>query len=355
MTEIDTSAPVLVTGASGYIAGWLVARLLSEGHTVHAAVRSPDDPTKVGHLDEMARDSSGSIRYFGADLLRPGSYAEAMQDCELVFHTASPFMSKVEDPIKQLIEPAQLGTRNVLEQANGVASVRRVVLTSSCAAIYSDNSNLAETPNGVFTEEIWNTSSSVDHQPYSYSKTLAEREAWRIADAQERWDLVTVNPSIVLGPSKNPRASSESFNMVKQFGDGTLKTGVPRMGFGFVDVRDVAEVHYRAGFTPAASGRYLVSGHDSDLAEIGVILRASFGDRFPFPPRILPKWLLWLVGPMFNKWLTRKIVSRNVDLPWRGDHGKAKRDLGIEFRPLKESVVEFFQQMIDIGAVKARA
>ena len=231
MTRIDKSKPILVTGATGYVAGWLVKKLLEEGLTVHAAVRNPDNKKKTAHLDELAANSPGTIKYYKADLLDSGSYAEAMAGCELVFHTASPFIASVKDPQKELIDPAKLGTRNVLEEANRTESVKRIVLTSSCAAIYGDNVDLKSTPNGVFTEEVWNTSSSIDHQAYSYSKLLAEKEAWRINESKSRWDLVVINPSLVMGPAVNPKTiTSESFRLLKQFGDGTLKSGVPKMG-----------------------------------------------------------------------------------------------------------------------------
>ncbi len=356
MTTIDPKAPVLVTGATGYVAGRLVETLLARGHTVHAAVRDPENAAKLRFLDALAAEAPGptrSIRYFRADLLEPGSYADAMGGCELVFHTASPFTLDVEDPVKELIEPAKEGTRNVLEQADGTPSVKRVVVTSSCAAIYGDNADLRTTPEGVFTEEVWNTSSSVDHQPYSYSKTLAEREAWAICGRQDRWDLVTVNPSLVLGPGLDPHGTSESFQIMKQFGDGTLKGGVPRCGFGVVDVRDVAEAHYRAGFTPEAKGRYIVSGHDSDLADLAPILRREFGGRYPIPTRILPKWLVWLIGPILNEGMTRKWIRRNIGLPWKGDNGKGVRELGLSYRPLEETVVDFFRQMADAGVFEA--
>jgi dihydroflavonol-4-reductase len=272
-----------------------------------------------------------------------------MKGCELVFHTASPFTIDVKDPVKELIEPAKLGTRNVLETANATPSVKRVVVTSSCAAIYGDNADLAKTPDGVFTEEIWNTSSSVEHQAYSYSKTLAEREAWEIAGAQDRWDLVTINPTLVMGPGINPRGTSESFTIMQQFGDGTLKSGAPRWGFGIVDVRDLAEAHYRAGFTPEATGRYIVNGHNSDLADLAEPLRNHFGDAYPFPTRTMPKWLIWLVGPMVNKAMTRKAVRLNIGLPWEGDNSKGVRELGLSYRPLEETIVDFFQQMVDAG------
>lgn len=353
MTTIDSQAPVMVTGATGYVAGRLVEKLLGEGHTVHAAVRDPDNRKKLQYLDRLAEASPGSIRYFKTDLLEQGSYAEAMAGCELVFHTASPFTIDVQDPIKELIEPAKLGTRNVLEQANRTPSVKRVVVTSSCAAIYGDNADLERTPDGVFTEEVWNTSSSVEHQAYSYSKTMAEREAWEINRKQDRWDLVTINPTLVMGPGINPHGTSESFSMMKQYGDGTLKAGVPRWGFGIVDVRDLAEAHYRAGFTPEAKGRYIVSGHNSDLADLAAPLREHFGTAYPFPTRTMPKWLVWLVGPLANKAMTRKAVSLNVGLPWKGDNSKGVRELGLSYRPLEETVVDFFQQMVDSGAFKS--
>jgi len=349
MTKIDPKAPVMVTGATGYVAGWLVKTLLDRGHTVHAPVRSPDNPEKIAHLEELAANAPGAIVYFKADLLTEGSYAEAMAGCELVFHTASPFTSQIKDPVKELIEPAQLGTRNVLEQANATPSVKRVVVTSSCAAIYGDNADLAETPNGVFTEEIWNTSSSVKHQAYSYSKTLAEQEAWKIAEAQDRWDLVTLNPALVVGPGIKADGTSESFNIIRQFGDGTLKMGMPAYGMGMIDVRDLAEAHYRAGFTPEANGRNIIVGHDSDFMEIGRILGERFGDRYPIPKRKLPKWMVWLVGPMANKMLTRKAVSRNIGLPWRCDNSKAIRELGLSYRPLEETLVDMFEQMAASG------
>lgn len=348
MKTIDRTKPVLVTGATGYVAGWLVKKLLEEGLTVHAAVRNPENTKKLKYLDEIAAKSKGTIRYFKSDLLEEGSYAEAMKDCELVFHTASPFTMEVKDPQKELIDPAKLGTRNVLQQANRTPSVKRVVLTSSCAAIYGDNADLKNTPNGVFTEEVWNTSSSLKHQPYSYSKTIAEQEAWRISKEQNRWDLVVINPSLVVGPAINPDAvTSESFNIIRQFGNGSMKAGAPEIGMGVVDVRDVALAHYNAGFIPEASGRHIVSGHNSSFTEMAAQLRPKYGNEYPIPKKAMLKWVIWLVGPAINKGLTRKYVTQNIGLPWKADNSKSKRELKIEYRPLEDSLNEMFQQMID--------
>jgi len=347
--QIDKTSPVMITGATGYVAGWLVKRLLEEGLSVHAPVRDPADPDKLKYLNEIAALTSGEIRYFKADLLEEGSYGEAMAGCSIVFHTASPFVIDVKDPQRELVDPARLGTRNVLEEVNRTPSVRRVVLTSSCAAIYGDNADLENTPDGIFTEEIWNTSSSLHHQAYSYSKTVAEQEAWKIHDRQDRWDLVVINPSLVIGPGINPYATSESFRLIRQLGDGTMKPGVPRLGIGVVDVRDVAEAHLRAAFTPEASGRYITSGHNSDLYELATALLDRYGNDYPIPRRTMPKWLVWMVGPLVNRAMTRRMVSLNVDKPFRADNSKGVRELGMTYRPLQESMEDFFQQMIDSG------
>ena len=95
--QIDTSKPVMLTGATGYVAGWIVKKLLVEGHTVHAPVRDPENKAKTKYLDELAANAPGTIKYLKADLLTSGSYNEAMAGCELVIHTASPFTLKTKN------------------------------------------------------------------------------------------------------------------------------------------------------------------------------------------------------------------------------------------------------------------
>lgn len=348
MTTIDKSKPVLVTGANGYVASWLVKRLLDEGITVHAAVRSPENDQKVGHLKEAAANAKGTIKFFKADLLTPGAYKEAMEGCELVYHTASPFTINVKDPQKELIEPAEQGTANVLESANEVDSVKRVVVTSSCAALYTDAIDTVNAPGGQLTEDVWNTTASLDYQPYSYSKTLAEKKAWEMSKAQDRWDLVTINPPMVLGPALNPHnTTSESMNILKMIGGGQMAMGAPKMGIGLVDVRDVAEAHFQAGFTPEAKGRYITSAHNTDFLELGTTLLPKYGKQFPLPKRAIPKWLIVLVGPLTNPLFTRDLLRKNVDVPWKADNSKIKHELGINFRPMKETLEDSFQVLID--------
>ncbi|MFT6028212.1 MAG: nucleoside-diphosphate-sugar epimerase [Alteromonas macleodii] len=355
MTTIDKSTPVLVTGATGYVAGWLVKKLLEEGLTVHAAVRNPENKSKLAHLDELAANATGNIKYFKADLLKIGSYADAMEGCELVYHTASPYTLDVKDPQKELIDPALNGTRNVLNQASKTASVKRVVVTSSCAAIYSDAIDCETAPNGILTEEVWNTTSSLSYLPYSYSKTLAEQEAWKISKSQKQWDLVVVNPCGVFGPALNPTTStSESTSIMKQIGDGTMKAGVPKLGFGVVDVRDLADAHFEAGFRPEANGRNIILGHNTNLLEMALTLQVEFGSKFPLPKSALPKWLLMIVGPFANKAFTRKFIRNNVNQEWRGDNSKSVRELGMNYRSLKETMVDDFRSLVNANIIQSK-
>lgn len=355
MTTIDKTKPVLVTGANGYVASWLVKKLLDEGMTVHAAVRNPENEKKVFHLKKAAENSPGKLVFFKGDLLQQGSYKSAMEGCELVFHTASPFTLTVKDPQKELIDPAVKGTENVLNTAKEVDSVKRVVVTSSCAAIYTDAIDTVNAPGGKLTEAVWNTTASLNYQPYSFSKTLAEKKAWEIAGTQKRWDLVAINMPMVLGPSLNPEeTTSESFNLLKQLGDGTFKSGAPKLGTGLVDVRDVAEAHYRAGFTPEAQGRYITSAHETDLYAMSQLLRPKYGEKYPLPRSAAPKWLLLLIGPMLNKALTKKFIRNNINIPWRADNSKIMRELGMTFRAAEETMNDSFQVLIDSGVLKAK-
>ena len=145
-------------------------------------------------------------------------------------------LSGVTDPQEELVRPALEGTRNVLDSVNRADSVRRVVLTSSVVAIYGDARELLDVPGRVFTDDHWNTTSSVDHQPYPYSKTVAEREAWRYQQEQDRWDLVTIHPGLVLGPSLTTASESASLSTMKQFTDGTLLAGAPALTVGVVEM-----------------------------------------------------------------------------------------------------------------------
>jgi nucleoside-diphosphate-sugar epimerase len=354
MKAIDKSKPVMVTGGTGYVASWVVKMLLEEGINVNATVRDPSNAQKIEHLTVLAKASAGELRLFKADLLDFGSFDEPMRGCELLIHTASPFfMAKPENPEEELLRPAKEGTRNVLEAAKRTPTVKRVVLTSSVAAIFGDCADIKLAPRKVFTEKEWNVTSNAEHQPYAYSKTIAEKEAWAIAGEQDRWDLLTINPALILGPSVSKRTDSYSIGAMIQFGDGTYKDGVPDMWLPVVDVRDVASAHIKAGFTPEASGRHIIASGEATLLDLANILRKQFGDAYPFPRKQAPKFLVWLLAPKLG--FTRKFVSRNVGHRIKLDNSYGKADLGMSYIPFEQTVKEHFQQILDDGLLQKTA
>lgn len=318
--------PVLVTGATGYLAGWVVKQLLDAGVTVHASVRDPDNIGKVGHLLEMAEAASGTLRLFKADLLVEGSHEAAMEGCRIVMHTASPFLlpSSISDPQRDLVEPALAGTRDVLETVNRTPTVERVVLTSSTVAIV-DPVTLTDR---VCTEADWNDYASLETTAYPYSKVLAEREAWKIAGAQTRWKLVVINPAFIVGPGTAPKQTSATFDQFRAMSNGTFSKQLPSRDVGVIDVRDVADAHLRGAYIPGANGRNIVFADVLSFNDMATILKEEFGndERWQFPPE--------------TPW--------DFSTPhWRADNGKAASELGMEYRPLRTSIMETFQQIAD--------
>lgn len=346
---METKAPILVTGASGYVAGWIIKYLLEEGHTVHATVRDPNKESSTAHLKAIAEKASGTIHFFKADLLTPGAFKEAMVGCEIVMHTASPFVLNVKDPVKDLLDPALNGTENVLNTANEISSVKRVVLTSSTVSIFGDNIDFVNSGKTALDESDWNTTSSTKHQPYSYSKVAAEKRAWKIAKAQDQWDLVTINPSGIWGPSLTKTSKSATIDLLLQLADGRSKAGVPDLKLPFVDVRNVAKAHLKAAFTPTASGRHLIMNEVLTMKEMADTLREKYGDKYPFPTKVLPKWLIWLLASFGGT--TRQFVSKNVGLDLQFSNEKSIRELGIHYIPTKQTLIDQFEQFKTDGMI----
>ena len=350
MKTIDQTKPILVTGGTGYLASWIVKQLLDEGREVRTTVRNLAQKDKFSHLTALAVKSNGTLEFFEADLLKAGSFKEAMSGCELVIHTASPFkISGIKNAQKELVEPALEGTRNVLESVNKTESVKRVVLTSSVVAVFGDAIDIHKTQNGIFTEEHWNFSSSVKHQPYSYSKTLAEKLAWEMAGKQNRWDLLTINPGLIMGPSLSKRTDSTSIDLMIQLATGKFKSGVPTGEMGFVDVRDVAKAHILAGFTSTSSARHLCVSDHKTFLDVANAIRKYF-PNYPLPKSFVPKWLFWLIAPIAG--FSRKYVKLNVGYDLKFDNDYIQKDLGLVFTPFEKTISDHFQQLVNDGIIK---
>jgi len=350
VTEINLNKPVLVTGGSGYMASWIIKLLLEKGLNVKATVRDKSNDGKVEHLLKMGKEYPGKFELFEADLMKNGSFEGAMTDCELVIHNASPFkIWRIKEPQKELIDPALEGTKNVLYTANKAQSVKRIVLTSSVVAIYGDAIDIRNTPNGIFTENDWNNTSSLNHQPYAYSKTLAEREAWKIAEEQKQWDLVIINPGFVLGPSLTNRIDSTSIDFMFSMINGKYKSGVPDLDFGIVDVRDVAMAHVLAGTKSSASGRHILVADTLNFFEIANILKKTY-KKYPLPKGKIPKLFVYLFGPLQG--LSWKYIKFNVGISIKFDNSYSKNDLEIEYTPIEKTLNDHVEQIIKSGLLK---
>ncbi|ESQ28370.1 hypothetical protein EUTSA_v10019826mg [Eutrema salsugineum] len=264
---------VCVTGASGYIASWIVKLLLLRGYTVRATVRDPKDQKKTDHL--LALDSAKErLKLFKANLLEEGSFDHAIDGCDIVVHTASPVTLTVADPQADMIDPAVKGTLNVLKTCIKVSSVKRVIVTSSMAAVLARGSRFG--PNDLVDETTFSDPSFCEKQKkwYALSKTLAEDAAWKFAKANGL-DLIVMNPGLVVGPILQP-----SLNFSVEVVVDLIKGKDPfnSKHYRFVDVRDVALAHVKALETPSANGRYIIDGPLVTLSDIEKVLREFYPD-----------------------------------------------------------------------------
>ncbi|PTN10243.1 hypothetical protein C8N47_102228 [Mangrovibacterium marinum] len=343
MKTIDPQKPVLVTGGSGYMASWIIKYLLDQGFTVHATVRSIHNRAKIQHLLDMEHRSAGTLKLFEADLLRENAFDKAMRGCELVIHTASPFrLTGVKDADEELIRPALQGVQNVFSSAYGSTTVKRIVLTSSIVALIGDTIEIADLPNKKVDENCWNTTSTISHQPYPFSKTIAEREAWTLSKQMDHFDLVVINPGLIFGPSLSKRIDSTSISLMIQILSGKFRTGVPKGAQAVVDVRDVAKAHIRAGFTPQASGRHLVAADLADFLDIARIIRKNY-PNYPLPQKHVPKWLFKLIAPLLG--YSRQFVERNIGYDFKFNNTYAVSDLNIRFTPFEKTVLDQVDQL----------
>lgn len=313
---------VLVTGASGYIARQVVADLREHGYAVRGTARRP-----VDGLDDVVT----------ADLAADDGWAEAVAGCDYVMHVASPFPVDVPKSDDELVRPAVDGTLRVLRAAAD-AGVKRVVLTSSIAAIVSGYDD-----DKVRTEADW---SDVDRSPaYATSKTLAERAAWDFA-RESGLELVAVNPGMVLGPVLSPNLNT-SVDIVRRLLVRDVP-GLPKMGFSLVDVRDVAVAHRLAMESPIAPGnRYIVAGDFVWMRDIAAVLAEEWNPRgYRVPTGSMPTWLLRVVA-RFDPSVRQALDFVNRLELVTAD--KARSELGWTMRPIRDTILATAASLVELG------
>lgn len=342
---------IAVTGASGYIASWVVKKLLDHGHRVHATVRDVNNLDKVALLKRFELAHPNQLFLFECDLLR-GGFEKAFEGCDVVIHMASPFIiSSTKDPKSQFIEPALTGTKNVLDAVNKTESVTQVVMTSSVVSLYSDAIELQSVDSKKFNESNWNKIASEKYGPYAYSKTIAERLAWEMNSAQSRWSLSTILPGFVMGPTLTGRKDGASVDFMIQLLRGDFKFGAPALSYGLVDVRDVAEAHVHAVEREHDSNRFICVRESRSILEISTIVQqATEGVIYPLPDSLLPNWLLYLIGPF--KGFSWKYLRRNLSYQVDFDNSKVIEELGVVFRPLEDTFRDMALQFERDGMIR---
>jgi nucleoside-diphosphate-sugar epimerase len=338
MTESDGT--VLVTGGTGFLGGWCVASLLDRGHEVRTTVRDLAREQAVRDTVVAAGADPGSrLTVLAADLNSDAGWGDAVAGCRYVLHVASPFPPVQPKDPDELIVPAREGALRVLRAALD-AGAERVVMTSSIAAIRSDRPSTEAAP---YTEADWTDGDDTSRTPYVRSKTLAERAAWehvRAAGAEDR--LATINPGAIIGPALSDD-HSYSLQSIQRLIDGM--PAAPRLGFSFVDVRDVADLHIRALTDPAAGAqRFIATDEFLWVAEVAAILRERLGDAASkAPTRVAPNLLVRAMA-LFDGSI-RSVLDELGQRSWFSSE-KARTTLGWTTRPVADSIEDCARSLL---------
>jgi nucleoside-diphosphate-sugar epimerase len=338
---------VLVTGGSGYLGGWCIVELLRRGYRVRTTVRNPSRERMVHATVASQVDPAHHLTVHQADLTSDEHWDNVIEGCDYVLHVASPFPPKQPKDPDELIVPAREGTLRVLGKALD-HGVKRVVVTSSIAAV-----RLAKgAEKRALTEEDWTDPDEEGLTPYVRSKTIAERAAWDLVKQRGAEDrLAVVNPGAIIGPILSDDLSY-SLQAIERLLKGM--PGMPRLGFSFVDVRDVADLEIRAMTAPEAGGqRFIAVTKFLWMSEAGEILRDRLGEAASkVPTRTIPDFLVRGMA-LFDGGI-RSIVGT---LGKRSELSseKANGTLGWSPRPIEDTIAETGESLISHGVVASPA
>lgn len=341
---MEKKETVLVTGGSGFIACYCMIALLNKGYKVKATLRSLK---KADLVKEMLKEggiaSFEDLSFAEADLENEASWEKAAEGCQYVIHTASPTPNTDAKTEADFVVPAKNGVLFVMRAARK-AGVKRVVLTSAFGAV--SYGTLKETP---YTEEDWTVLNDTVF-PYQRSKTISEKAAWEfIQNEGDGMELAVVNPTTVMGPVLS-NDYAHSIQIIKQMLNGEMK-GCPKLITGYVDVRDVADLHFRALTMPEANGqRFIaVSGEALSMLDVAKILRKNLGHfAEKAPTRELPNWMIRLIS-VFNPKI--KMIVPHLGLVKRASNEKAKTLLGWKPRTAEEAIVAAAESLIKFNQI----
>ena len=337
---VDKSETVFVTGASGFIAGHCILRLLKEGYAVRGSLRTSAsaDAVKMALAPHV---STHDLSFVTLDLSADEGWDEALKDCTYLLHVASPFPAAKPEHEDDLIIPARDGTLRALRAA-AKAGVKRTVLTSSVVAIgYGEDRDR----DYVYTEDDWSNTDG-EFSAYGKSKTFAERAAWEFMGSTEagEMELAVINPGAVLGPLLRSDFSS-SGQIVKRLLDGSVPA-CPAIGFSFIDVRDVADAHYAAMLNPAAAGRrFLLVGHYAWMIDVSRVLHSA---GYKSPTMKLPNFIVHILA-MFDKSI--RLLKSGLGVRRIFSNERMRTELNIQPRSLDDMVLSMAESMVRFDVV----
>jgi len=351
---MDNNTTVVVTAASSFIAAPILRDLLRAGVQVRGTVRkigsSSSKHVTVETLSPESKGNGSSLTLFEADLIKEGSFDEAMQGADFLIHCASPvaLSPSVKNPEKRLVEPAVKGVENVLNSVSRSGTIKRVAMTSSIGAVSQGPQDKA--PGETFGENDWADSATLRSLPYAVSKREAERKAWAMAkDAS--WDLITICPGLVWGRNFSGRDSDSSLSVIKRCLKGEYRVFI-NIQLPCNDLDDVAEAHVRALTSKDAKGRYVMAQSIWTKELMNILHRNGFA-YYPLAKFYLPRSIatsFWAVLPI------QKHLVFAVGRTWEFDSERIQKDLGFEngFREIENSITLLAKDLVDSKIVKKR-
>lgn len=338
----------LVTGAGGYIGVHVVRALLKHGYRVRGTARNPENEAKIKHIRECYPEAKHPVEIVRADLLSDAGWAEALKGCQYVVHVASPFPNAEPNHPDDVIKPAVEGTKRVLKFAAEAGTVKRVVVTSTMAAVHGE---VDETGDRVFDENDWTNPDWKSLEAYAKSKTLAEKAAWDFVSELpqgKRFELVTINPSLVLGPVLHGTYGT-SVEVIKRLLDKTSPL-IPYVNFAICDVRDVARAHVEALTVPEAAGkRHIINTGNLWLKDAASMLREEFCSQGYYIPFLTsPNLGLWLVG--FVDKSARMLYPR-LGKVFKFSNKRMQEVFGIRPRSMRDTISDTAHSLIQTGII----
>lgn len=312
-----------MTGASGYLAGELIAQLLENQFRVRGTVRDLKDESKIAHLRELC-----PVELFEANLLTEGSFAQAFKDVEIVFHLACPHTG--ENAQSDLVDPAVRGTENVLNEADKAGTVKKVIITSDVATVIGSKK---KKPDHVFGERDANTSCSLTENPYAYAKLMQEKTAWEFFKKNNRIRVITILPGNIFGPARSAHnINTENVQFMRRILNGEFQEhGLPFVPYLVSDIRDVALAHVNAALNSHAAGRYIVCGNKKSGNSSHIL-------------RILEK--------KYSQYRLPTVTTGEIPPFITVDNSRAERELWLDFRPLSDTVTDMARSLVELNLVE---